>query len=576
MKPGLPEANAHQLHESERKFRLLFEHSGDAILLLDTTVFRFTDCNEAAVAMLGYDREELLGKHPWDLSPEFQPDGMRSVDKANGMLSVIVEKKTHRFEWMHIRKGGELFPAEVLLTSLQIGDRPLLAAVLRDITERKKADREIQELNATLERRVTERTAELSNANARLQEEIAERHKAQTALHESEAKFRLLFEKNADAILLFDALTSSFVDCNDAAVEMMRAGSKHELLAMNPAALSPEFQPDGLRSEDKIRANMPETIRKGSDRFEWVHRRMDGEEFPVEVVLTNVQIGERPLFVTVWRDITDRKRAEQELHRTLAKEKELSELKSSFVSMVSHEFRTPLAVILSSVELLKNHFEKLPSEIRTQQLETIHQSTLHMSKLIDEVLLLGKVEAGKLQFTPAPIDLPNLCRILIDELLSATQRKCPIEFCAKDISEAALTDEALLRHILLNLVSNAVKYSPAGRPVRLEVCREERKAVFKISDSGIGIPDLDRRKLFQAFHRGRNVGQAPGNGLGLVIVKRCVDLHEGQIDIQSTVNVGTTVTVQLPVFPGAPKPKPLRRTRAAGNRASQSTAKPKS
>jgi signal transduction histidine kinase len=182
-----------------------------------------------------------------------------------------------------------------------------------------------------------------------------------------------------------------------------------------------------------------------------------------------------------------------------------------------------------------------------------------MSKMIDEVLLLGKVEGGQMRFAPAPLDLRELCVRLVDEMHSATQRRCPIEFRAPEESVPASGDEALLRHILGNLLSNAVKYSPAGEPVRLEVARDGAHAVLIVTDRGVGIPAADQPKIFQAFQRASNVGQIAGTGLGLVIVQRCVDLHGGKIDLQSEVGQGTRVTVRLPLFQ---KPRGKAKVRA--------------
>ncbi len=230
----------------------------------------------------------------------------------------------------------------------------------------------------------------------------------------------------------------------------------------------------------------------------------------------------------------------------LKMERELSELKSRFVSMVSHEFRTPLGITMSAVELLRNHLDQLDHAKRQELFDDIFGSTQHMAGLMEQVLLLGRVEAGKLAYRPAPVDLPALCEKLVDESLSATNRRCPIQMNLDRAFPGASADESLLRHILTNLLSNAVKYSPAGVPVELGLRREGGRAVLTVRDRGIGIPEGDLPKLFQAFHRAANVGDIQGTGLGLVIVKRCVDLHGGTIEVQSQPGAGTTFTVRLP------------------------------
>jgi signal transduction histidine kinase len=233
--------------------------------------------------------------------------------------------------------------------------------------------------------------------------------------------------------------------------------------------------------------------------------------------------------------------------RELQVAREVGKLKSGFVSMVSHEFRTPLGIIQSSAEILERYLDRLTPEDRREQTESITKSVRRMSLLIDEVLVLGRSDAGQMRFEPAPLDLGGFARRLIDEMLSATHRECPIHLVMGDFPPA-VGDENLLRHILSNLVSNAVKYSPAGSPVQLEVQRDGGSAVFHVRDQGVGIPVADQAKLFTAFHRGTNVGEIRGTGLGLNIVKQCVDLHGGEIQFASAERQGTIFTVRLPLF----------------------------
>jgi signal transduction histidine kinase len=234
--------------------------------------------------------------------------------------------------------------------------------------------------------------------------------------------------------------------------------------------------------------------------------------------------------------------------RELAAERELNELKSRFVALVSHEFRTPLGITMSAVELLRNYADRLPPEKLKELLQDIYSATLRMSGLMEQVLLLGRVEAGKIGFQSAPMDLEMLAGKLVDETLSASSRRCPIKFRVHGNVSGAYGDESLLRHVFSNLLSNAVKYSPNNRDVEFTVQREGRDAVFAVCDRGIGIPEADRARLFEAFHRASNVGQTPGTGLGLLIVKRCVELHQGTIRFESRENEGTTFTVRLPLF----------------------------
>ncbi len=245
---------------------------------------------------------------------------------------------------------------------------------------------------------------------------------------------------------------------------------------------------------------------------------------------------------------TELRQSQAELGKALEYERELSELKSRFVTTVSHEFRTPLGIIMSAVELMRHYDERLPTEQRRELCDDIHSSTRLMAGLMEQVLVLGRVEAGKLGYRPAAIDIDTLAGKLTDEPLSATNRRCPIHWQPQGSLEGARADEALLRHIFSNLITNAVKYSPEGIAVEFTARREGADAVFQVIDHGIGIPAKDRAHLFEAFHRCSNVGEIPGTGLGLVIVKRCVELHNGTMEMDSVVGHGTTFTVRLPLF----------------------------
>ncbi len=236
-----------------------------------------------------------------------------------------------------------------------------------------------------------------------------------------------------------------------------------------------------------------------------------------------------------------------ELAHALEREKELGEMKSNFVSLVSHEFRTPLGVIMSAADVLQRYFERLPQDKRERHLEMIFKSTQNLAQLIEEVLLLGRVEEGRMSFAPKPLDVDKFLRSLCDELRSATKDASPIRYRARTSLEGVESDETVLRHIVSNLLSNAVKYSDPGSPVEFTAAIEGDDLVLVIRDRGIGIPEADQERLFTSFTRASNVGARPGTGLGLVVVKRCVELHGGELKLQSAPGQGTCVTVFLPV-----------------------------
>ena len=262
-------------------------------------------------------------------------------------------------------------------------------------------------------------------------------------------------------------------------------------------------------------------------------------------------------FVYIGRDITKRKQAEEEMRKALAQEKELRELKFRFFSMVTHEFGNPLNSILMSVALLENYGQESTPEENLEYIENIKTAANQMTELLKDVLVINKAEAGKLKFNPAPVDIVKFCTQLVEQIKLAAGGNRTIIFAInndnKQREESNLDpflpcmDENLLRHILTNLLSNAIKYSPQGSTVDFDLNYQEEEVIFKIKDRGIGISTEDQKRLFELFHRGKNVGKIPGTGLGLSIVKQALDLHGGKIAVKSEVGVGTTFAVTIPL-----------------------------
>lgn len=376
--------------------------------------------------------------------------------------------------------------------------------------------------------------------------EAAQRAKSEQALRESEQKFRALFEASSQGVMLHDE--EKFLEVNPATLRILGLSRPEEIVGTHPAETAPPRQPNGEDSSIVARRKIAECMEKGSCRFEWVTYNARGEEVPMDVTLSRVEMGGRRIIQAIIEDISERKKAEAELLRALAREKELSALKSNFVSMVSHEFRTPLGIIMSSAEILGDYLEQLEEEERQHHLRSIARNSRRMSELMEEVLVLGRLDAGRMDFAPAQIDFAALCSRLADEVMSATDRVCEVHFRNAGLPPDGMGDERLIRHVLLNVLSNAVKYSEPGTLVDFETARDGRHAVCVVRDRGIGIPAADMPGLFNAFQRGCNVGQRPGTGLGLVIVKRCVELHGGTIAVESVVGEGTTITVRLPIF----------------------------
>jgi PAS domain S-box-containing protein len=295
-------------------------------------------------------------------------------------------------------------------------------------------------------------------------------------------------------------------------------------------------------------------IEQGSYVCERQLKRRDGSTFWVQMGGSCVRPND-PDSGVIWTflDISDRKRSEAEMQDALEQQKALNELRSRFVAMTSHEFRTPLAAILSAEELLRHYGERLPQSERTEVLDSISGGVQRMSRMLDRVLLLGRADAQMLDFEPRMLDLPPLCRQLVDEArIQHPEGKCEVVAEWGSGVGEGLYDEKLLRHIFGNLLSNAIKYSPAGGQVHFRVRREGGDTVFEVADQGIGIPADEIPHLFESFHRASNVGAIQGTGLGLAIVKNAVERHGGRIDVESRQGEGTTFTVRLPAAGPAP------------------------
>jgi PAS domain S-box-containing protein len=493
---------------SEARTRSVVDTALDAVISMDSGG-RITAWNTRAEAIFGWPAPEVLGRSLAEtiIPPARRDAHQRGLERylATGEGPVL----NRRIEVTALHRDGREFPAELSIAPLRIDGVPHFSAFLRDITDRKLAE-------------------------ARLQE--------------SEERFSKAFHGSNARLAILDASEGRYLDVNEALVQAY-GYTREELIGRTSLELG--LWEDPRQREEAYRIYE----REGRLRdFESKVRTRSGE---VRVVLQSgdfVSVGERRCILSVGIDITDRKRVEAELLHNYAREKELNELKSRFVAMVSHEFRTPLAIITSSAEILDAYLDRLSPDERKANLRDVTDATRHMSRMMEEVLLLGSVEAGKLACRPAPLDLFVFGQRLVDEVTSATDGRCSIHFSAGAGIGEAQADEGLLRHIFTNLLNNASKYSPAGALVEFRLEAQDRLAIFTVRDRGIGIPEADARLLFQAFHRGRNVGDTPGTGLGMTIVKRCVELHGGKLAFESTEGSGTTFVVALPLFVGASGP----------------------
>lgn len=245
--------------------------------------------------------------------------------------------------------------------------------------------------------------------------------------------------------------------------------------------------------------------------------------------------------------ITKMKETEQALKEKLQKEKELNEMKNRFVSLVSHEFRTPLTGILGAAKILGKQRDKMPIAMQNEYLNDITSSVERLTMMVNDILSIAQSEAGKMEWHPELLDLSSLCNRIV-ESIKLSHESSVIAYSIEGNFGNAKMDSKLLQHILINLLSNACKYSSNGSVVEFLVRRVSDNVVFTVRDNGVGMRPEDQERLFEPFYRSDNVATIQGTGLGMTIVKNAVDLQAGSIEVESVLNEGTTIQVQLPLF----------------------------
>ena len=251
-------------------------------------------------------------------------------------------------------------------------------------------------------------------------------------------------------------------------------------------------------------------------------------------------------FLVFWQE--KRRQKSDEIHRLLLQEKELSDLKIQLFSMISHEFRTPLTVILSASQLLENGLKDADQSSR-KNLYRIQSSVKLMNQFLTDILILTRAESGNLSCQLEPLDIEAFCLNLVEDFQFINKNNTPIKFVSQGLMIRPYLDEKLLYSILSNLLLNAIKYSPTGAGISLILWKDSDRIVFQVRDHGIGIAEEDRGKIYEPFYRGQNVENIIGTGLGLAVVKKCVELHRGEIALDSQVDKGTSFTVKLPILP---------------------------
>ena len=499
-----------ELRRSETKFRTLYDSTSDAVMLLDEK--GFFDCNQATLATFGCTSRELFcTKHPGRLSPPTQPGGVDSMILAQQRIAQATAEGSLRFDWIHQRlDSGALFDAEVLLSAMSLDGRPVLQAVVRDISTRKRAEEEL-------------RVAKL------LLDSIVENMPA------------MIFVKRASD-LRFELFNR--------AGETLLGLSRKDLLGKSDHDLFPKAQADAFTAKDRAVIASGEVAKVPVEPI--LTARGETRYLHTKKVVLHDEAGQASHLLGISLDITEQKQAGEALLAAKEEAERANRAKSHFLSHMSHELRTPLNAVLGFAQLLE-HDPAAP--LRPHQAEYVRQilrGGSHLLGLIDEVLDLSAVEAGRLTVTLVPVGVAALvteCCNLVQG--SALQRG--IRLVVADLVDSAAGDDVVmadhtrLRQVLLNLLSNAVKYNRAQGSVEVRCAVEGTQLCISVSDSGPGLSAAQQARLFQLFERLDAGGSTtPGSGIGLALSQRLVHAMQGEIGVDSVVGSGSTFWLRLP------------------------------
>lgn len=391
--------------------------------------------------------------------------------------------------------------------------------------------------------RLKKTESKLSNLNLEL-EEILFINRDELQLKKE--KFKAIFDKSSDAYFLLDhhftiSLYNEKVNQLFGEVENT---SFYDWLNTS----SPEKQPKGGNSILLFKSMKKSCDTQGELRFEWQFYTNNGEEFSTEISLTLLPMTHQTLYFMIIRNMMGQRKIEVELRKNLEREKELNEMRSKFISMASHEFKTPLATILTNMDIMELTLKKSSLSFEhlniSKYIERMRSESTRLNILMDEVLQLGKIEAGKTPFSPRKINVISYIKNYLNEYINRTSPKQVINLYKNVDIEEVLIDTNLISHVLDNLLSNAIKYSEKDVNLHLETTKQG--LVIEVIDEGVGIPLSDFSHLFESFFRASNTVHVQGTGLGLVIAKEFVEMHGGIIVCESIEKKGSTFRIAIP------------------------------
>ncbi|MCX5828100.1 MAG: PAS domain-containing sensor histidine kinase [Deltaproteobacteria bacterium] len=560
------------LRKSEETLGLITDNMSDMIRLIDLQGNNLY-VSPSHFTVLGYKPEERVGKSTFDI---VHPEDIENVLKV--FFDGIAKKRTAKVECRAKHAKGHYIWIETVGDFLRNDKGEVTAVIItsRDITERKRLEEELNRHREHLTEMVRERTAELQTTNERLRQEIVEHKRTEEALKTSKEKHRTLFMGSRDAIMTLAPPAWRFTTGNPATVEMFEVGDEAAFIELGPWELSPEFQPDGRPSSEKAAEMIQAAMAQGSHFFEWTHRRLGGESFPATVLLTRTEIGGEALLQAMVRDITDQKRAEediralnvelqdrlQELTGAQTLEEAAKRAKTEFLANISHEFTTPLNIIIGfSQVLLGKNFGDL-NERQQGYAENILNSGERLHDTLKNIVSFVRMDVSNPEMDWEDFRLKDVIALSLSVFRKvAADRHLTLTLdMEKEADRPIRADRGKLVQVFQNLLSNAVKFTREGGQITIRVrYRQGSEASGKddlmevtVEDTGISIKEEDLPRLFRILDQleAPLTKEFAGVGMGLVLTRKLIEAHGGAIRAESDHGKGSRFIFTLPVSGG--------------------------
>jgi PAS domain S-box-containing protein len=532
-------------------FNALFNNASIGIIVADQAG-KIVLANPFLLDQFGYAAEELFDVGIEKLIPSrFHSRHTHRVKKYN-------EHPKSRpmgmgMDLFAIRRDGSEFPLEVSLGSYETDHGKFVIAFLSDISKRKEAEHALKQLNEDLEKRINDRTQSLTSTVKQLAQLVAETEAKDVELSRVNSFLGNIWN-HAEVIIFVTDREGTLKMFNPTAEKLLGYTAEEIVNIHNPVLFLDESELI-LKAEEaskELKIPVPfdfSAIKIRTDmglpnEQESTYVRKDGSRFAVLLTITGIRdnSGAIEYYLGVANDISERKKADADLRLALAKEKELSELKSRFVSLASHEFRTPLSTVLSSAYLISQYTDEEGQPKRERHVQRIVSAVNMLTDILNDFLSVGKIEEGKIQVRFTTFNIQSKLQDIISELQGLLKMDQRITLVHEG-TEMVHLDPSLIKHIIINLVSNAIKFSAEGSEILIQTKKDQELVRISVTDTGLGISEEDQEHLFERFYRGANVNHIQGTGLGLHIVDKYVELMNGRIDCNSVLGRGTTFEI---------------------------------